>query len=292
LEAQAIAPGTSGLAGVASLDQLAQLYRQRQMAIALAASRAVAAIWQHRIDPAHMADSWASIRDVVLNLVRQYFQASAADSASTYEQMRVQADLGHRPIRMAELPQRELERVVDSQGIGRFFQTLPTVPDDLSQAAATAEESLQASSARLSLKGGRQTMTQAVHSDPKAEGWERTISSTACSFCSMLASRGAVYRNEKSADFRAHDHCNCTAIPVFDGQDPSQQSQDLAKQWQQVTRGKSGANARKAWQDHWERQSNGGRDGGAAGQAEGQGAGDEQRPGRPQLSNQGTNGTG
>ena len=284
-----IASTTFALTGEASLDQLAQLYRQRQLAIALAASRAIGALWRQRIDPARMADSWASIKDMVLALVRQYFQASAADSAQTYESMRVLADLGHRPIRMADLPLQELERVVGSQGPGHFFQQLPVVEDPLA-ASDAADLSLQASSARLALKGGRQTMVDAVHSDPLATGWERTISPTACSFCSMLASRGAVYKSQKSADFRAHDHCNCTAIPVFEGQDASQQSQQLAEQWQQVTRGKSGASARKAWQDHWENR-NGPGDSGANAATQENRPGDEQRFGRPQLSDNGANRT-
>jgi hypothetical protein len=36
----------------------------------------------------------------------------------------------------------------------------------------------------------------------------------ACDFCEMLADRGAVY-GEASADFEAHDHCSCSAEPVF-----------------------------------------------------------------------------
>lgn len=268
---------------------MAQLYRQRQLAIALAASRAIGSLWQRYIDPARMNESWASIRDMVLTLVRKYFDASAADSAQTYESMRVLADLGHRPVRMADLPQRELERVVGSQGPGHFFQQLPVVEDPI-PASQAADLSLQSSSARLALKGGRQTMVQSVQSDPLATGWERTISPTACSFCSMLASRGAVYKSQKSADFRAHDHCNCTAIPVFHGQEASQQAQDLAAQWQQVTRGKSGANARKAWQQHWENR-NGSGDGTANAASQGNRPGDEQRVGRSQLSDNGANGT-
>jgi hypothetical protein len=189
---------------------------------------------------------------------------------------------------MASLPQQELERVTDSQGPGHFFQMLPSVPEP-GQASQLADSSLQSSGARLALKGGRQTMVQAVHSDPLAEGWERTISGTACSFCSMLASRGAVYKSEKSADFRAHDHCSCTALPVFQGQSQSKQSQDLAKQWREVTSGKSGANARKAWQDYWEK-TNGGRDSGSATQSQEDRTGDGQLPGGSELPDQAANG--
>ena len=33
----------------------------------------------------------------------------------------------------------------------------------------------------------------------------------------MLAGRGAVFRQD-TARFAAHEHCSCTAQPVFDGQ--------------------------------------------------------------------------
>ncbi len=280
-----IASRTLVLPGQVTLAQLAVLYRQRQMAIGLAASRAISALWARHIDPARMADSWASIRDIVLSLVRQYFQASAADSAKSYEQMRVLADLGHRSTAMARLPQRELERVVDSQGIGHFFQMMPTL-EDPQLASDAADLSLQSSGARLALKGGRQTIVDAVHVDPEANGWERIISGNACSFCSMLAGRGAVYKSQKSADFRAHDHCNCTAAPLFQGQELLQQSRELAQQWQQVTKGKAGANARKAWQQHWENQNGGiGSDSGSTPAFEenrtGDGAQQQQRIGQP-----------
>jgi hypothetical protein len=33
----------------------------------------------------------------------------------------------------------------------------------------------------------------------------------------MLIGRGAVY-SEATADFAAHDHCKCSAVPAFDGE--------------------------------------------------------------------------
>jgi hypothetical protein len=151
---------------------------------------------------------------------------------------------------MVQLPREELVKVIDSQSMGTFFHNIKTV--DEHAAAQSAGQALEAASGRLALKGGRQTITEAVAQDPKAKGWERVIAPGACSFCSMLASRGAVYRSRESAKFLAHDHCHCTPLPLFVGQAPSQASKDLSAEWQRVTRGKSGANARKAWQDHWE----------------------------------------
>lgn len=66
--------------------------------------------------------------------------------------------------------------------------------------------------ARLALSGGRQAITQTAIKD-KA-GWARITSGDGCSFCNMLASRGAVY-GEDSVDFAAHDHCGCTAEPSY-----------------------------------------------------------------------------
>lgn len=64
------------------------------------------------------------------------------------------------------------------------------------------------------LNGGRETVLQSTQSDRKALGWARATSGRACSFCALLASRGAVYGKD-TADFQAHDHCSCSAEPVY-----------------------------------------------------------------------------
>ena len=61
----------------------------------------------------------------------------------------------------------------------------------------------------------RDTITTNRQRDPEAVGWQR-VSAGGCSFCRMLASRGAVYK-EASARFASHTNCHCTAQPVFKG---------------------------------------------------------------------------
>jgi len=63
----------------------------------------------------------------------------------------------------------------------------------------------------------RDTITTNRQRDPEAVGWQR-VSVGGCSFCRMLAGRGAVYK-ESSAHFASHTHCHCTASPVFRGGD-------------------------------------------------------------------------
>lgn len=43
--------------------------------------------------------------------------------------------------------------------------------------------------------------------------WSRVTNPGACSFCRMLAGRGAIYRSE--TNFASHDHCGCSLISEF-----------------------------------------------------------------------------
>lgn len=70
---------------------------------------------------------------------------------------------------------------------------------------------------KLVLSGGRMTITGATDRDRQALGWARATSGDPCTFCRMLASRGPVYKSEKSADFEAHDHDACMPEPVYHG---------------------------------------------------------------------------
>lgn len=62
----------------------------------------------------------------------------------------------------------------------------------------------------------RQTVMGSSLADPAAEGWQRQAAGDTCGFCLMLASRGAVY-SEQTADFAAHDDCDCIAVPAWGG---------------------------------------------------------------------------
>lgn len=67
------------------------------------------------------------------------------------------------------------------------------------------------------LNAGRTTLIQAARQDPKAFGWARITDMDPCDFCAMLATRGPVYKNNKTAGElnKWHDGCSCTVVPVF-----------------------------------------------------------------------------
>ncbi|MDH6224354.1 hypothetical protein M2169_001324 [Streptomyces sp. MJP52] len=80
---------------------------------------------------------------------------------------------------------------------------------------------------------GRGTVREAVRQDRQAVAWARSAARGACSFCKMLAIRGAVYEQD-TAGFRAHDGCHCGVLPVFRGQ--RFELSDHAREWERIYR--------------------------------------------------------
>lgn len=106
---------------------------------------------------------------------------------------------------------------------------------------------------KLVLDVGRDTILHNVQRDKQAKGWARVPEPGACYFCALLATRGAVYRSEGSADFQSHDHCRCHAEPVFTAYEPSAQVRDWQVQYAQATAGVHGMkNLQRAWRAAYE----------------------------------------
>ena len=101
--------------------------------------------------------------------------------------------------------------------------------------------------ASLVLKGARDTLINAAEKDPIALGWLRVTGGDPCGLCSMLASRGPVYKTAASADFVPHDGCGCTPEIVYQGAEIPATVVDLGKEFRAATAGKSGKDALNAW---------------------------------------------
>lgn len=72
-------------------------------------------------------------------------------------------------------------------------------------------------SLRYGQAGGRDLISRTAARDTRSVGWMRIARGDACGFCKLVADKGAIYK-ESTATFAAHDHCQCTAVPMFDGQ--------------------------------------------------------------------------
>ena len=173
--------------------------------LAVLADRDLGAVWR-QVSTADEAN--AALRDVLPDLIHTYSLASATISANWYD---------------------DLRDMIEARG---RFTAIPAALDDLgadSLAGYAVAPLYQAESdwrrARVLVQGGMQlrianasryTVAGSSIADPAAEGWQRQGSGE-CAFCSMLIGRGAVY-SEAGADFAAHDHCNCSAVPAFKGE--------------------------------------------------------------------------
>lgn len=77
-----------------------------------------------------------------------------------------------------------------------------------------AMKKADAATQKLVADAGRDTLRQAVRSDPQAVAYARTAALGACSFCKLMASRGSVYRTAGSAGRDANDRFSGDASVV------------------------------------------------------------------------------
>lgn len=117
---------------------------------------------------------------------------------------------------------------------------------------ARDESFVEASGAasRHVLTGGRQSLLTLVQDNMPDPRWIRVTDGDPCAFCAMLAGRGPVYLTKDSAGFSAHDHCACTAEPVYHATAPwPGRAQEFHTLWNEHIRNRySGKEARREWQ--------------------------------------------
>jgi len=137
------------------------------------------------------------------------------------------------------------------------FKTAIASGLDEDQALRSMATQMAGSSQRLVLAGDRDTFEQTLLGDKGIIGWRRRLAGKSCGFCAMLASRGAVYVTRKSASvgrdgLAFHDHCHCWPEPMYSHEQEPADVRKLQRQWNRVTAGTSGRDARVAWRNHWE----------------------------------------
>lgn len=213
--------------------------RSAQEAIAALALRPLRAAWS-LWDPSALRESVPVFRDAVDAVTQHYGRAAAAQSLQHYRAVRadagVSAPLSAPPV--ADVPAGFIDQAV--------VEALSAAEADIQKAIAD----LDASAEQLVLDQGRRQALTAVRADRFAKGWARVTNPGACSFCLMLAVRagkGFLYTSVRSANFRAHPNCRCTAEPVFGQYEPTATVREAMKTWDEATAGRSGHDARVAF---------------------------------------------
>ena len=244
----------------------ADAYRRQQVLLSAALTRDLIRLLRALFNPANPGPSWAVARMAIASLIRDRRQQSAALATRYYPTLRSIAGV-HTPVRIAppiELVDDRLMANVDATGIGMYQRAVQAgaVP---AQALDRAGATLSGTASRLALEGGRSVVAETVKDDADAIGWMRITDADPCSWCAMMASRGAVYKSAETAgrakdsrfvgegEFKWHDHCGCGAVPVFHENDPRLDHADhLYDLWLQHTQGYSGKDAINAWRRYWE----------------------------------------
>lgn len=246
-------------------------YLAAQHALTTSLARDIVTLIRRLFDVADPGRSWPGVRTAVAGLIEAGRRDATGLAVDFYRHSRAAA-VPHPqiPDRDLDLPEpapvtaARMDATVDATGIGSYRRAVRA--GQLRELAAdTMAVTLTGSAQYLAQEAARETIRDAVAADADAIGWMRVTDADPCSWCAMLASRGPVYRSAQTAgrgqdtrfdgdgQFKWHNHCGCTAVPVFDPDDPRlQAADDLYEQWLRETAGHSGNAAVNAWRRYWD----------------------------------------
>lgn len=242
-------------ASTAMQAYLADAFRAQQAYLAGVAIRDILAIWA-QLDLGDVRASWPALRTALAALIRDRFAVNAAAGNAYFLQARSAAGVTEE-IPLLSLPpaldEELIDITLDSTGPWGLLARIKTATQTVPQAVENTGVILSGAGSRLILNGARQAILQSVQEDAAAVAWYRVTAADPCSFCAMIASKGAVFKSEQAAGFLAHNRCHCSAAPAFSAEDvKALRDNDLYQQWKQATRGYSGKNALNAWRRYWE----------------------------------------
>jgi hypothetical protein len=195
-----------------------------QFAIIAGLSKAAQQLWP-LLDPENLTASFNAVERGLVALVERYSSAAISVAADHYDDLRAEFVAGAAfSAAVIDPPSTEAIRdAVDLIVTPKLDQTL-TVPDPLYLAEITTQviHGADVAAQGLVADSASDEIFEAISRDRRAKGWARVTRPGACYFCRLLATRGAVYRTQKSASFRAHvpkdgrgGVCRCQVEPLF-----------------------------------------------------------------------------
>lgn len=196
---------------------LTRQHRQAQLALRAATLRDLQRLWPI-VSASALSSSFGEFAEAAFPLIASRYADSAGVAAAYYRELR-RVEYGAGSPRIV-IP----ERIGRDEVIGTLHTTGLTGIYNGVRAGFSPQAALQnglvrtmGSTGRLVLNGGRAALLETAREDRRATGYRRVTSGDACDFCSMLASRRGkwLYNSERTADFKAHDHCSCTVEPDF-----------------------------------------------------------------------------
>lgn len=197
-----------------SARQLTQVHRRQQLALRQSTMAEMRRLWPN-LDWARLDATYPQFAGMVAEMVAKNRRTSSGLAAAYLRAYRVASGLDG-DVRIV-VPQvvniEQLDAALHSTTVAAAKKSATqSVP-----AAVAMHNALTVASgamSRLVLDAGRESVTRTIQSDGDALGWQRVLGGGGCDFCRMLAGRGDVY-SKGTSTFEAHDHCGCTAEPVY-----------------------------------------------------------------------------
>lgn len=231
-----------------------ETHQAAQVAVALAVGYAIAKLWPSIPSQVRTPAFKAAVAQEVIS----HSQASATLAVRQYQGARQLAGVRqpYRPVAADPPTLAEIGAMVD--------EALAGVDLNDPEALAEVQDNLGTAAGRLATDTGARTVLENVGADRAAKGYARIPEGGACSFCLLLASRGAVYKTQRSrgrgdsfaasnAKFtgpgtvKVHDHCDCHAEPVFNAYEAPARVRAAEGIYSIATEGRSGKAARDAY---------------------------------------------
>lgn len=163
-------------------------------------------------------------------LVMNYHSRSAGLAETFYARSRTLLDDGTAPdARATSLVEEGVQTSLMVTGVVGLMNKLEAkMPPAM--ALKQSGEAAAGAAIRHALDGGRSYIEDVVRKDSLAVGYYRMTKDDCCSFCAVLASRGAVYKEDSFRDSdpqfvndpempspaKVHDKCHCSFFPVFE----------------------------------------------------------------------------
>jgi hypothetical protein len=148
-------------------------------------------------------------------LVTEFGEIGAAVAVDFYDELR-ESSGATKPYKaqMAELPEQKAIQASVRWAVDPLWQAEQEPDRAISRLTEVHDRVVKAAPRNTIFESAQRDVSKALFA--RVPSGSRT-----CEFCLMLASRGAVYANAKSAGEarKFHGHCDCQIIPMWDGDD-------------------------------------------------------------------------
>lgn len=236
--------------------ELTEAHRLAQVEISAETQREILEVFQGMLDPVRLDATFPAYARAATAVLDRDHRRSTALATAYLEAFR-EAEGATRPFEV-----RQAQALAQEQALTSLLVTGPVeikratrqTGGDLEKATERGLVSTLGAVKRLALQGSRDTIVQSIQADPEAEGVARVTDGSPCSFCAMLAGRGAVYKSDATASFDPHDSCGCQPEAVYrrKGYLPPGRGKEFSNLWKEIPPGLSPADQRRAFRGLYE----------------------------------------